>query len=320
MSCSFVVSIINYRTGALTLQCIRSVLEAAAGHEVHVVVVDNASGDGSAETIADWIAAQPAPLPVTLVKSPRNTGFSGGHNIGMRTRTADAYLILNSDALLRPGFFDRIAAALAAHPEAGLFAPRIEHEDGTIQTSCFRFPSPLGELVGSARKGPVTWLFKRHEVALGPHPDPAAIEWASFACILLRGRMVDELGPMDEGYFLYYEDTEYCLRARRAGWGIVHVPDARAVHFRGGSGPVKALVSARKRLPGYYYASRTRFFYQAHGWGGVILANLMWYLGRGVAHGARLLGKPGSPLPERQGRDIWINALRPLGPRLAPGE
>ena len=133
MSCSFVVSIINYRTGALTLQCIRSVLEAAAGHEVHVVVVDNASGDGSAETIADWIAAQPAPLPVTLVKSPRNTGFSGGHNIGMRTRTADAYLILNSDALLRPGFFDRIAAALAAHPEAGLFAPRIEHEDGTIE-------------------------------------------------------------------------------------------------------------------------------------------------------------------------------------------
>ena len=81
-------------------------------------------------------------------------------------------------------------------------------------------------------------------------PDPAEIGWASFACILLRGEMVSAIGPMDEGYFLYFEDAEYCLRARRAGWRVAYVPEARVVHFRGGSGPVKALARARTELGG----------------------------------------------------------------------
>ena len=146
-----VVSIINYRTGPLTLQCVASVLADIAGLDAEIVVVDNLSGDGSAEQIADWIAAQDPPVPVRLLRSRTTAGFSGGHNLGMAAVPAAFYLILNSDALLRPGFCRAILAAAAEQPGAGLFAPRIEYEDGTQQTNCFRFPSVASELIRGAR-------------------------------------------------------------------------------------------------------------------------------------------------------------------------
>lgn len=272
------------------------------------------------ERIADWIAEQPAGTPVRLVCSKANTGFSGGHNLGMAALDADWYLILNSDAVLRPGFLQAMQDATAANPRTGLIAPQIETEDGDIQVSCFRFHSPWSELIRGAGSGPVTRILKRHVVALQPPVDPEQIEWASFACILLNARMAKQIGPMDEGYFLYFEDAEYSLRARRAGWTIMQETQAVMVHYRGGSGPVKALEQARKRLPPYFYASRTRFFRQAYGIAGPWLANLMWSAGRLMAQVRQMLGKPAPRRIEAEPRDIWTNVLHPLGPRRAPGE
>lgn len=319
---SILVSIINYRTGEMTLACVRSVLEAAAGvagAEVRVAIVDNRSDDGSAEQIEEWIAAQQPPVPVTLVRSPVNSGFSGGHNLGVAQGPADFYLVLNSDALLRAGFFEAMLAAADRAPECGLFAPRIEYDDGTQQNSCFRFPGPASELIRGAASGPVTRLLHRYEVSLTMPPAPGAIGWASFACILLRGAMVTRIGPMDEGYFLYFEDAEYCLRARRAGWGVAYVDAARAVHFRGGSGPVKSLAQERRRLPAYFYASRSRFLYQAHGRAGLVAANLAWHAGRALAQLRRLTGRRVPPSNAAEARDIWTNALTPTGDRRAAG-
>ncbi len=315
-----VVSIINFRTADLTLQCVQSVLADMAGIDGHIVVVDNLSGDGSAEKIADWIAGQGPDLPVSLVLSPTNSGFSGGHNQGMAAREADFYLVLNSDAVLRPGFLREMLAAADAMPQVGLFAPRIAYDDGMPQNNCFRFPGPLSELIRSARSSVITRAFGHRDVALGPDPAPQDIEWASFACILLRGAMLRALGPMDEGYFMYFEDAEYCLRARRAGWGIAHIRAAVAVHYRGGSGPVKTLQKERARLPRYYYSSRTRFLYQAHGRVGLIAANLLWYLGRVIKHATRLAGRKIRPMTKAESRDIWTNIHKPMGPRYAPWE
>lgn len=320
MTHRIVISIINFRTGPMTIECVRSVLGDIGDLDARVVVVDNASGDGSADLIADWIAAQPEGTPVDLVRSATNSGFSGGHNQGMAAAEADYYLILNSDALLRPGFLRRILQTADATPKAGLIAPQIETDAGEIQVSCFRFHSPLSEFIRGAGSGPVTRLLARHVVALPPPFEASEIEWASFACILLRGRMVREIGPMDEGYFLYFEDAEYCLRARRASWKVIQEPRAVAVHFRGGSGPVKALERARRRLPRYFYASRTRFFRQAYGPLGPIMANAMWQAGRAIAQLRRLTGRAVPPTIEAEARDIWINIQSPLGARHAPGE
>ncbi|MBK0329343.1 glycosyltransferase family 2 protein [Rhodobacteraceae bacterium F11138] len=314
------VSIINYKTAALTIACVQSVLADIGDLPVRIVVVDNASGDGSAEHIATWIAEQPADTPIELIRSGVNTGFSGGHNMGMSALDTDWYLLLNSDGVLRRGFLKALQAAAGSKPDIGMITPQIETDDGNIQVSCFRFHSPWSELIRGAGSGPVTRILKNHVVALQPPVNPEQIEWASFACILLNARMVKQIGPMDEGYFLYFEDAEYCLRARRAGWSIAQDTQAVMVHYRGGSGPVKALEQARKRLPPYFYASRTRFYRQAYGIFGPWLANLMWSAGRLMAQVRQLLGKPAPRRIEAEPRDIWTNALRPLGPRRAPGE
>jgi N-acetylglucosaminyl-diphospho-decaprenol L-rhamnosyltransferase len=317
------ISIINFRTADLTIACAKSVLtdlEEAPHIKGLVVIVDNRSGDGSAEEIARWLETAGGNLPIRLVLSETNSGFSGGHNQGIAADEAEFYLPLNSDAVLTPGFIPAIVETARAHPRCGLIAPQIDYDDGGTQDSCFRFPSPMGELVRSARSSPVTRLFKKHDTSLGPYPAPDQIEWASFACILLRADMIREIGMMDEGYFMYFEDAEYCLRARRAGWSIKQNQKAVVIHFRGGSGPVKSLIKERARLPRYFYSSRTRFLYQAHGRIGLFLANLVWYLGRGIKHATRLFGKPVHPLPRGQGRDIWTNFINPMGRRHAPDE
>ena len=309
-----IISIINYRTGDLTLACVQSVLSDLGDIDGRVVVVDNASGDGSTEQIETWISTHPD-MPVDLVRSSTNSGFSGGHNLGIATHEAAHYLVLNSDTELRPGFFHTILTAAKSNPTAGLIAPQLEGSDGEKQTSLFRFHSPLGELIRGAATGPITKLFQNHDVPLGSEPDSAEIDWASFACILLNADMIKALGPMDEGYFLYFEDAEYCLRAKRAGWDLLHVPEAVAVHFRGGSGPVKAMEAARKRRPGYYYRSRTRFMYQAHGPIGLFAANLLWTLGRWISYLRVLTGRKVPDTIEGEARDIWINLCTPLKTR-----
>ena len=316
---SLVISIINYRTGAMSIAAAASVLKALGDRAARVIITDNASNDGSAEEIATWINAV-SDARLQLICSDTNTGFSGGHNQAFAAAPdADYYLILNSDALLRTDFFDAILPAAEANPKAGLprpglIAPRLEWEDGIAQISSFRFATPLSELIRGAETGIVTRLLKRFDVPLTVDPDPALMDWASFACILLRGEMVREIGPMDDGYFLYFEDEEYALRAQRAGWSVMHVARARAVHFRGGSGPVKSLQAAKKRLPEYYYISRARFLRQKSGPLGPVLGNLFWHLGRGIAQTRRLLGRPAPPAHEKEWRDIWTHAFSPLRP------
>ncbi len=314
------VSVINYRTGPMTIRCVQSVLETTDDPGIRVAVVDNASGDGSADEIAHWIAGLPEAERdrVVLVRSPSNTGFSGGHNQGIGAVDAAYHLLLNSDAVLRPGALATLLAAAEADTRAGVLAPRLEHEDGVVQVSCFRLPTPWSELIRGAQSGPVTKLLARHDVPLGTEPEGADIGWVSFACVLLRREMTRQLGAMDEGYFLYSEDMDYCRRAALAGWTIRYVPEARVVHHRGGSAPVKGLQRAGKRLPAYWYASRTRFFRIAHGRLGPLAANLAWHLGRAVAHLRLLAGRTVPTRVAHEPRDIWINFADPLGDRRAP--
>lgn len=320
MAFDLVISIINFRTTEMTLNCVRSALADTDGLNAQIVVVDNASGDGSGDAIANWIAAQPDNTPVLLIRSATNSGFSGGHNQTITAVEGHYYLLMNSDGLLRQGCCQAILDSAHANPDAGLIAPRIEDQDGVPQHSFFRFASPASELIRGAETGPITRLLHKYDVPLNDEADLAQLEWASFACIALNAKMIAEIGSLDEGYFLYFEDTEYCLRATRAGWSIQPCLDAVAIHYQGGSGPVTELQEARKRMPAYYYASRTRFFYQAYGGFGLLCANLAWYLGRVIAQLRRLAGKPVPRATQYEATDIWTNIRTPLGSRHAPGE
>lgn len=312
------IIIINYRTPQLVEDCLNSLLPDFEALDAKAVVVDNFSDDGSADRLESWLVDFPARDSVSLIRSPENTGFSGGNNIGIRSQSADYYLLLNSDAYVRSGAIRTLLETVKAHPEAGVIGPRLECPDGTPQTSCFRFHSPASELISTAATGPVTKLLKRWDVPMSPVDEVIHPQWVSFACVLIPGVVFQEVGLLEEAYFLYYDDVDFCRRARDAGWDVIYQPQAHVVHLGGESSDFDSLVGQSKRLPKFYYASRTGYFYKFYGRYGLLAANLLWTLGWLIAMLRALFGRPALHIKERQAQDIWVNWQKPLGERHAP--
>lgn len=308
------VIIVNYKAANLVMQCLESLLKQLAGKDGRVVVVDNCSQDSSVANLRKWIAAHDDGNVVQLIESKTNGGFAAGNNIGIRAVDADYFLLLNSDTIVRPEAIAIMLQTAEGHPKAGLVSPRLEWPDGTPQESCFRYLSPVSEFINAAQTGPIVSAFNRFNVPLPASDTSVHPDWTSFACVLVRHELVNEIGMMDDRFFMYFEDIEFCRRARKAGWEIVHNPKARVVHLRGGSSPVKQRALERKRLPRYYYASRTRYFYLAYGWFGLTLANILWSLGRCVSKCRETLERRGPGISEKQWLDIWTNWLNPSAP------
>ena len=309
------IVIINYRTPKLVIDCLASLEnEIEAGNLV--MVVDNDSGDDSVPQIKEAIAKNSWDNFVRLLPSPINGGFSAGNNLGIKAVKADTYLLLNSDTIVRPGAIKSLLQAMEAHPEAGLVSPRLEWPDGTPQISCFRYLSPVSELLKAAKTGPVTKLLKKYDVPLPVSDKPIEPQWTSFACVLIRNEVIQQIGLMDEGYFMYFDDVDYCRKAINAGWRILHWPEARVVHLRGGSSSVKAELAARKRPKPYYYASRTRYFTTFYGSVGLWIANTCWLMGRSISLAREIIKNKQPHICEHEAKDIWLHWRNPMKPFL----
>lgn len=277
-----------------------------------VVVVDNYSGDDSSALIQAWLGRHDEAGKVSFVQSNQNAGFAAGNNIGISVQNAQYYLLLNSDTVVRPGAIRTMLDTVIKFPETGLISPRLEWPDGIGQESCFRFPSPFSELSDASDTRIIDQLLANYIVALPVQTQIARPQWTSFACVLIKNEVFRQIGLLDEGYFMYFEDVEFCHRANRAGWSIVHNPEARVVHLRGGSSSVKKQAKLKKRVPKYFYASRTRYYYQTYGWLGLTVANLLWWVGRTLSKTRQLMGRSDKAAIEGQWLDIWTNWLKPL--------
>jgi GT2 family glycosyltransferase len=294
------VVILNYRTPELSAACARSVLPNLGERDV-CVVVDNDSGDGSFEMLRTELSQ----LPIQVIASGRNGGFAFGNNTGIHAADAEAYLLLNSDTVMREGAIERLYGFLRDHPRAGLVGPRLEWETGEVQVSGFRFHRPITELIAGSATGPIRRLLDRWDVPLPIADQPRQVEWLSFAAVMIRGEVIRAIGGLDEGYFMYYEDADYCRAARLAGFETWQEPAAAVVHLRGQSSPVKRLTAARRRLPRYYYAARSRYFRKNFGFGGWLGANLAWTAGRGVSWLRETFGAKERHTVEHQLWDNW---------------
>ena len=312
------IVIVNYRTPILVIDCLETLLPELPGLRAKVVVVDNNSGDDSPGIIRNWLTARDPDHRVLLVQSETNSGFAGGNNIGIDTLRASFYLLLNSDTRLRSGSIRNLLETARKFPDAGLVSPRLEWPNGEGQESCFRFHTPYSELIAAAQTRVIDGLFKRYIVPMPVQDRIVRPQWTSFACVLIRREVFEQIGLLDDGYFMYFEDAEFCHRAGKAGWGIVHDPEARVVHLRGGSSPVKERTRQKKRLPRYFHESRTRFFYQLYGWTGLLAANVMWWLGRLISKARQMTGRADKAAIEGQWLDIWTNWLQPLRPFTPP--
>lgn len=306
------VVIVNFRTPTFVTECLATLLPELKGMRAGVVVVDNHSEDGSADTIDQWLKEHDVDGKARLLRSVSNLGFADGNNQGIRARRARFYLLLNSDTLVRSGAIATLLDTAERFPEAGLYSPRLEWPDGKGQESCFRFHTPYSELISASQTGVFARILSGYVIAMPVQESIACPQWTSFAAVLIRNEVIEQVGLLDDGYFMYFEDVEYCYRSRKAGWGIVHNPAARIVHLRGGSSPVKERTRQKRRLPRYFFESRTRFFYQIYGWPGLTAANLLWWSGRVVSKTRQLLGRDDKAAIARQWLDIWINWLQPM--------
>ncbi|MBY0579681.1 MAG: glycosyltransferase family 2 protein [Burkholderiales bacterium] len=306
------VIIVNYRTAHLVIDCVQSLLPEISEIDARIIIVDNQSGDDSVSRIQTWLEEQGLPSSlVLLLESPGNLGFSGGNNVGIRAVSAEYYLLLNSDTIVHPGAIRILLETAAKFPKAGIVSPRLLGASGEIQMSCFKFHRPLGELVDSAQTSIIDRLMQDFVIRLPPTMDVMEPEWTSFACALVRRQVFEEVGLLDDEFFMYFEDVEFCYRTRKAGWTIVHNPAAEVVHFHGGSSSFEESVRARKRLPKYYYESRTRYFHTLFGWGGLLIANMSCVSGLGIALLRKWLQGKITGNPEFKGTDIWLNFLSP---------
>lgn len=320
---SLLVIVLNYRTAEMTLRAAEAALADMAQAEdaarSELVIVDNDSGDGSAALIEQAIAVRGWGGRVRLIRAARNGGFGAGNNVAMRAGLADGSApdfvhVVNSDAFLDPGCIGTLLAHLQAHPRAGIVGSHVRGEDGVPHTTAFRFPTIAGEFEGAVRLGPITRLLRRHVVA-PPLPEAAArVDWVAGASVMLRGTMLDEIGRFDEGYFLYYEETDLCLRAARAGWDCWYLPEARCVHL----GSVSTGMKAWQRMPRYWFDSRRRYFTKNHGRlyaGAALLARLA---GSSLHHlRCRLTGRTPQE-PPHFARDLLAHAVTRKAPRSLP--
>ena len=313
MHVDLAVILLNYRTREMTVDCL-STLAGEIEPGIRVVVVDNGSGDGTADAIEAALRERGWSDWATLLRSPDNAGFAAGNNLGIRSTEAASYLLLNSDTLVRPGALRSLREALRLHPHHGIIASGILTAGGNLDYSCFRVPAPPSEFVRGANTGAVTRLLRRFDTVLPLTDSPFEPAWVGFACVVLRGELIRTVGLLDEGFFMYFEDVDYCRRTTAAGWKILYWPDAKVVHLQGGSSKVTGDGGWRRRAPRYYYEARSRYYAKFYGRIGLWVANLLWYLGRLVALPREVLGRARSAR-EHESADIWTNAASPMRPR-----
>jgi len=279
------VIIVNYRTGGLTVDGLRSLAdEVESRGDTRVVVVDGDSGDDSVEVIAAAIKREGWGGWVELMPLDVNGGFAYGNNAGIapllaRHDAPDYILLLNPDTVVHARALTHLVDFMDAHPRVGIAGSRLENTDGTPRFSAFRFASPLSELESNLRFGPVSRLLRNHLVNPPIQECEHRTDWVAGASMIIRRQVFDQIGLMDPTYFLYYEEADFCLRAARADWECWYVPQSRVIHLVGQSSGVTGAGRTKKRTPPYWFASRRHYFAKNHGLGYALLTDGLWLLG-----------------------------------------
>lgn len=265
--------IVSYKSAELVKNLIASLAreraaEADRGLCLRAVVIDNASGD--AEPIQRAVVEGGHESWVHVMPAPENGGFSYGNNLGFRhgfgfEDVPELFFMLNPDTEVRPGAFRALVDFFDKHPDAGIAGSSLENQDGTPWPYAFRYPSLWSELDYGLRLGVVTKLLQKHTVARAMGTVAEQVDWMPGAAMMVRREVIERLGGLDQAYFLYYEETDFCLKVKKAGYSIWYVPESRVMHIAGQSTGVTGHQPVAKPLPDYWFESRRRYFAKNHG-------------------------------------------------------
>lgn len=249
--------IVSWNAKDYLLECLESIQETVKDRSYEIIVVDNDSSDGSPEAVEQKYPA------VRVVRTGTNLGFAKGNNIGIRESVGRSLCLINSDVVLLPACMDLLLEYISHNPKVGLVAPRILNEDGSLQHSCRQFPSLYGSLCSAFSIGN---LFPRHRIfgdtmmTWWNHDEERFVDAITGCFWLVRREALEEVGLLDEDFFMYAEDIDWCRRFNQKGWKVAMNPAAETIHHGAASS---------KNAPVHFYLAmqqaRLKYWKKHHG-------------------------------------------------------
>lgn len=268
------IVILSWNTCELTVACLSALKARLEGWDrtAEIIVIDNASDDESVATLTRDFAW------VDLYENPENVGYARGVNQGLRLATGRRIMLLGSDTEVRGDTLSTLWNFMDEHPDVGVVAPRCVDPDGTLQRGCMRFPDLKTALFYDTcleQWCPDSPTLRRYFYKDWDHLGTRAVDQPPATCIMVRREVVDEVGPMDRGLWLLFNDVDWCLRIRRAGWDIYYVDDdTEVLHHRGGS------TAKRASFPVDWHRDRLYFYRKHYHCVGAIIAKMaLLYVG-----------------------------------------
>jgi GT2 family glycosyltransferase len=267
------VCIVTYRARDYLRDCLASLCANPPAGRFEIIVVDNHSGDGTVEMLKSEFPQ------VSLIENQANEGFTAPMNRALHKATGRYLLQLNPDTLIHPQAFDQLIDFMESHPWVGICGPKVLNVDGSLQKPCRRGESRpwavISYFLGLSRLFPRSRLFGEYLMNYMDENETHAVAGVSGSCMLIKREVIDQIGYLDERFFAYQEDADYCFQARKAGWKIYYVPAARITHYGGQGGsrvqPYRSIFEwhrsywlfYRKNLAGDYFFLFNWLYYLA---------------------------------------------------------
>jgi GT2 family glycosyltransferase len=276
---------VNYKTPELLCALLASLADELSLRESLCIIVDNGSGDDSVEQIENYIAANSVKNCVVL-PSEDNRGFSAGNNIALEYAIAeniqfDYVWFLNPDTRLKNDAGEVLRKFLS-DKNTSIAGSRLEDEDGTWQCSHFNYPNIINEFSQGLRFGVFDKIFNKRLVRRKEVSVPQKADWLAGASFMMTRECFESLGLMDEEYFLYFEEVDYFLSAKRLGYDAWYVPESRVFHEVGASTKISDRRKKAPRRPAYWFESRARFYTKNYGFLKLLLADFSFIAGYGL--------------------------------------
>lgn len=246
------ISIVNWNTKDLLRGCLKSIYENTHKIDFEIFVVDNASSDGSAEMVEEEFPQ------VKLIKNNKNLGFAKANNKALKETTGKYILLLNPDTVILGGALDIMVEFMEEHKDIGALGPKLINRDGTLQPSCRSFPTLATAFFENTfldRLFPRNRIIGRYKMGYWDHDNIREVDQPIGACLMVKQEAINQIGLLDEQFYMYYEEVDLCYRMKKIGWRIYFLPQAQVIHYGGQSSAVanlQILVERQRSMYNFY--------------------------------------------------------------------
>jgi GT2 family glycosyltransferase len=290
--------IVSWNAKEFLDECLQSIYQNAPGCKFETIVVDNASTDGAPDLVAEKYCQ------ITLIRNSENLGFAKANNIGIKESTGKYICLINSDAVVLKDCIDRMCNYMNKHPEIGVLGPRILNRDGSLQPSCREFPTfwkNICRTLALDKLFPKSQIFGGYYMMNWSHETVREVDYLSGCFMMVRRSAIDQVGLLDDGFFFYAEDKDWCKRFWKGGWKVVYYPEAKAIHYSSGSSdkdPIKLYIQQTKANLQYYSKHHSH------------MAKMVYILTNIIHQMIRVLGSSVLCVIKPSGRQITLLKIR----------